>query len=95
MPKWTHDCKKCNYIGTIGDVDFYFHNVPNTSSFDVVLRTGEEVHDYAAKRTTMLEIEEYFSHNSISVSSLSHNQKVVDWALANLSCAFMNTMRRI
>lgn len=49
---YVHDCKKCKYIGTVNDLDFYYHELPAEGGFEArtyyIARYSPEDGDYAA-----------------------------------------------
>lgn len=47
--KYTHDCDKCEYLGTLlNGLDFWIHtyNDPGDLHYSVIVRFGNENHEY-------------------------------------------------
>jgi hypothetical protein len=47
-PRWEHDCKRCQYLGTYGSVDMYFCDKQKIGGLTVVARYGSDGPEYTS-----------------------------------------------
>ena len=91
MPKWAHDCDKCDYLGTIfKEFDLYVcrdKEHPDLSSY--LIRCSDEGSDYLSFHITQKELK------AVSIGGLSDMEREVV-AMMKQSCSFfLNNLETI